>query len=481
MHFQRSKNIFLSELNNFEPKIPKFRNVILLNELSNRKYSKKINKKLLGLSNNISTNENNKKIKNIKRLLTSTTSSNENRNKKKYKTHIPPSNYSSFFTQSKEIIKTLNNEENIKKKTISFSNNKKRNEKIKHNIFKKRPFSGIKYPFIIDNHPILPKPFTGLPKEIIEENRKLCESLKIDNEKLFDNSICLIPKKNFSSKFRYPFQEKIIIKSENEILKELGIKKEEEEKEEYKAFKALTILNIARNTKIKNEKVKYTKKEILSRMKKCIIKAAIHFKRLSITLNDLYTKYLINDPEKNEIYLNKLIESIKYKNLEKANLILDEYKFLVLHYDVFKQTPLHWASKRNVYQLISKIVSYGADVDSLDQVGYSSLHLAIINNNFESVVFLFLNYASPFIKDKYGKKPIEYCKNYKMEILCKKATAFHLAHLFGKKKNFYHNIKKSFTFFVESEFSHDLGEEAYKFIYELADKYRKEQIMKKDD
>ena len=216
-------------------------------------------------------------------------------------------------------------------------------------------------------------------------------------------------------------------------------------------------------------------------MKKCIIKAAIHFKRLSITLNDLYTKYLINDPAKNEIYLNKLIESIKYKNLEKANLILDEYKFLVLHYDVFKQTPLHWASKRNVYQLISKIVSYGADVDSLDQVGYSSLHLAIINNNFESVVFLFLNYASPFIKDKYGKKPIEYCKNYKMEILCKKATAFHLAHLFGKKKNFYHNIKKSFTFFVESEFSNDLGEEAYKFIYELADKYRKEQIMKKDD
>ena len=229
MHFQKSKNIFLSELNNFEPKIPKFRNVILLNELSNRKYSKKNNKKLLGLSNNISTNENNKKIKNIKRPLTSTTSSNENRNKKKYKTHIPPSHYTSFFTQS-NIIKTLNNEENIKKKTISFSNNKKRNEKIKHNIFKKRPFSGIKYPFIIDNHPILPKPFTGLPKEIIEENRKLCESLKIDNEKLFDNSICLIPKKNFSSKFRYPFQEKIIIKSENEILKELGIKKEEEEK-----------------------------------------------------------------------------------------------------------------------------------------------------------------------------------------------------------------------------------------------------------
>ena len=119
MHFQKSKNIFLSELNNFEPKIPKFRNVILLNELSNRKYSKKINKKLLGLSNNISTNENNKKIKNIKRPLTSTTSSNENRNKKKYKTHIPPSNYTSFFTQS-NIIKTLNNEENIKKKNYFF-------------------------------------------------------------------------------------------------------------------------------------------------------------------------------------------------------------------------------------------------------------------------------------------------------------------------------------------------------------------------
>ena len=52
MKLKKSKNIFLSELNNFEPKIPSFRNILLINELSNREYSKKINKKILGSSNN---------------------------------------------------------------------------------------------------------------------------------------------------------------------------------------------------------------------------------------------------------------------------------------------------------------------------------------------------------------------------------------------------------------------------------------------
>ena len=483
MKLKKSKNIFLSELENFEPKTTTFRNLIIINELSNRKYSKKINKNLLGLSNNNSIKVNNKKKKNIKRPLTTTSSSNKNRYKKNKITNKFSSNFSSFLSQSKDINTNRNIEQNTNKRINTISNPflHKTNDKIKKKLLNNRPFTGIKYPFIIDNHPILPTQFTGLPKEIIIENKKLCESLKKDNNKLFDNSFCLIPKKNFTPKFRYPFQEKIIIKSENDILKELGIKKEEEEKEEFKAFKALTVLNLARNTIIKKEKEKYSKEEILSRMKQCIIKAAFHFKRLSITLNDLYTKYPIKNSKNYDYYFDQLIKSIKINDLEKANSILDDYKFLVLHYDIFKQTPLHWVSKRNIYQLISKIVSYGADVDSLDQVGYSSLHLAIINNNFESVVFLFLNYASPFIKDKYGKKPIEYCKNYKMEILCKKATGFHLAHLFGNNKNFYQNVKRSFTFFVESEFRNDLGDEAYKFIYELADNFRKQQIIQKEE
>ena len=102
MKLKKSKNIFLSELNNFEPKIPTFRNILLINELSNREYSKKINKKILGLSNNNSSKEKNQ---NLKRPLTTTSSSNKHRNKKKYKTNQISSNYTSFLSQSKEIIK----------------------------------------------------------------------------------------------------------------------------------------------------------------------------------------------------------------------------------------------------------------------------------------------------------------------------------------------------------------------------------------
>ena len=344
MKLKKSKNIFLSELDNFEPKTTTFRNLIIINELSNRKYSKIINKNLLGLSNNNSIKVNNKKKKNLKRPLTTTSSSNKNRYKKNKITNKFSSNFSSFLSQSKDINTNRNIEQNTNKRINTISNPflHKTNDKIKKKLLNNRPFTGIKYPFIIDNHPILPTQFTGLPKEIIIENKKLCESLKKDNNKLFDNSFCLIPKKNFTPKFRYPFQEKIIIKSENDILKELGIKKEEEEKEEFKAFKALTVLNLARNTIIKKEKEKYSKEEILSRMKQCIIKAAFHFKRLSITLNDLYTKYPIKNSKNYDYYFDQLIKSIKMNDLEKANSILDDYKFLVLHYDIFKQIRSSW-------------------------------------------------------------------------------------------------------------------------------------------
>jgi hypothetical protein len=83
---------------------------------------------------------------------------------------------------------------------------------------KKRKKSTLKYPFIIDNHPILPKKYSGLPKEISDSNEQLYYSLKRDNEKIFEDAFSIISKYKFSPKFRNPFQDRVIIKNKEDIL-----------------------------------------------------------------------------------------------------------------------------------------------------------------------------------------------------------------------------------------------------------------------
>jgi hypothetical protein len=294
--------------------------------------------------------------------------------------------------------------------------------------------------------------------------------------KVFHDSFYVVSKYKFSPQFRNPFQERIIMKDKNDILEE---KKNINKDYKYKAFKALSIIDLAKNIKLKKEDKKIKKNEILLVFKRLIIKAANHFKRLTIDLNELFYNYpkQKKDPIKYKNYFNHLITLIKNKDIEKANIYLDTFKCLVLDYDINKQTLLHWVVKRNIYQLIPKIVSYGANVDFLDKVGFSPLHLAILFNKFESVVFLFLYYASPFIKDKHGKKPIDYCKNYKMKILCKRAILLHIIHIFGGHQKFYENVKRGFAFFVESEFKHELDCEAYKYITDLANEFRKQMFI----
>ncbi len=503
MEKKSKKLISLSRLNSFREE-SKYNNNNLLTE-QNRKlfpiyyHPKKSNENIIRLANysilkeqlRISTSGN-------KEILYSSLNSTERNfsNNKQIST-----NFSKYISQSNVITNIKNSSISYKKiNTISktfYSNNSKSSNKKKNtfsktfysnyskttnnndqiiSLFKNKTLSRKKYPFIIINHPILPSNFTKLPKEILDENKKLHETLQKDNMKVFQDSFYVVSKYKFSPQFRNPFQERIIMKDKNEILED---KKNIKKDYEYKAFKALSIINLAKNIKLKKEDKKIKKNEILSVFKRIIIKAANHFKRLTIDLNELFYNYpkQKKDPIKYKNYFNHLITFIKNKDIEKANIYLDTFKCLVLDYDINKQTLLHWVVKRNIYQLIPKIVSYGANVDFLDKVGFSPLHLAINFNKFESVVFLFLYYASPFIKDKYGKKPIDYCKNYKMKILCKRAILLHIIHIFGGHQKFYENVKRGFAFFVESEFKHELDCEAYKYITDMANEFRKQMFI----
>ena len=464
------KSIVISEL---ESKESNPKNNYLLKEYSNQKYPiyyapRLHNDNLLRLANYNMFKE---KIRQNSLSKIPKEKKNKSFNSKNKTQYI--SGYSTYMSQSNDT-KTepnINYENNLMSKSL--------NKTIY--TYHSKPTEIKKYPFIIDNHPILPKLYNGLPKIISNTNQQLYDSLKRDNVKIFEDAFCVISKNKFSSKFRNPFQERIIIKNPKDIISEKKkpkIKKRKKPNNEFKAFKALTIVKIARNTKTDQILKKRKHENLLLKFKKIIIKAATHFRRLTINLNEFFSKYPVSNMNKSKSYFDYLITAIKNKDLHNANLILDDCKYLVLESDYYKQTLLHWAAKRNFYQIIPKIVNYGADVDALDEIGFSPLHLGINNNNFDAVIFLFLYYASPFKRDKSGKKPIDYAKNYRMATLCKRATALHVVHLFGKNKDFYENVKRGFSYFVESEYKNEMEKEAYEIVSELAQDFRKKLYIK---
>lgn len=317
-----------------------------------------------------------------------------------------------------------------------------------------------KYKFIVNHSKKIKNNYSDLPSIITNYNNKMTDYLNKENEKNFTESLCVIPKKRFSEKFRIYRENNI----ENEIKKKNN----------------LNLINIFKSnfdslTKIEkkiNPKKKKSKKEIYERLIKIIYKAYLHFKRCDISIREFYLSYKIKNYSFSCELTEYLIKEIKDKNKINVDRILDSNKSCVLDFDYFKRTPLHWAAKRNFYQIIPKIINYGADVEAKDFLGKTALHTAIINDYFESVIFLFLYYSSPFTVSLSGKKPIDYAKSDKIISICKRASALHVIHMFGNQENYYENVQRGFAFFVENECKKDLEPEAYSIIKGMAQFFR---------
>jgi len=336
-----------------------------------------------------------------------------------------------------------------------------------------------KYPFILNPKPLKPTKFKDLPSSVLKMNNKFVNLLRIENEKVFTHFFSIIEKEKFSKKFQNIMS---IFDIKDKTKK--NIKKVDKKYEEGKSssdslinediISGKKLLNeIKKEEKKKKIKTKKIEKKILFyKIKKCIILLNSQIQMMSVYLNEIISNYKIPNHSYSSPSTHKLIFAIKSKNEKLVNEILDNNKNIVLDYDYFNMTALHWAAKYNFYQIIPKLIKYGAQVDAFNYIGDTPLLISARHKFIESAVFLLLYLASPFTKDNEGLSILDYCKeDYRITNIFKKIISLHYVSFFHPTKNRYDIIQTKFIEYIIVENRNDLKLGAYNLIKEKLDYY----------
>jgi ankyrin repeat protein len=156
---------------------------------------------------------------------------------------------------------------------------------------------------------------------------------------------------------------------------------------------------------------KFNKKLLYSKFKNFMLLLNSKLEMMPVYLDEIIKYYKVPEHSYGFPATHELLFSIRTKNLKMVNKLLDKYKYLVLDYDYFNMTPLHWAVKYNFYQIIPKLVGYGSNVNAQNYIGETPLLIGVKRKFMESVVFLLIYIASPFMKDNKGLGIFDYSKS----------------------------------------------------------------------
>ena len=212
-----------------------------------------------------------------------------------------------------------------------------------------------------------------------------------------------------------------------------------------------------------------------------MLKASIHFKRLNISLEDFYSipdyiQFNLTNQEPNEITNNENIFSgldkdetsfkkkilmekngqhffhaLKAEDTDEIISIVNSNYFIMFYRDVFFQTPLHIAAKRNMYKFISLFVSRGANINAQDEGGRTALFIAAQQNNLEFAIVLLFEIADPLTKNSKGERPIDVTTDSRIKIILERAKILHYFHTIGKIKDFNESIRRGLHFLFKEE------------------------------
>lgn len=233
---------------------------------------------------------------------------------------------------------------------------------------------------------------------------------------------------------------------------------------------------------IKNNKNFNILKEKIIKWKRCIITAAIHFKRLNCSIYEFYNnKILLNDikDKNNQVYNDSNINSstnlntnevntlcdiisdktsswqffqaIKSNDVSECTRLLQNNKFLVHDKDYRNQSPLHWASKRNFIDIVYMLIKYGSGIDSVDSSGRTPLHTAAYFNKIEVVIILLKELANPLLTDKLGFTASQLTSDNKIKYYLKRVKALYIIYSSLKRKEALTTIKNGIDYIFKHE------------------------------
>ena len=297
---------------------------------------------------------------------------------------------------------------------------------------------------------------------------------KVVNSK-FDTTFSLIDKMKFGKSYRsYDIYEKLKnIEKMHYIVNKRKIMNENVYKDYEQCLKIVSkeaerlndnyVLNTLNQKKENKENKMNTKKPILEKFRRAIIKISNFIKQRKLNEEDIISFKIINTsftyPE-----TKSLINAIKHKDVDACDFIIEDKKYIVLDFDYFYLTPLHWAVKRNFYIFLPSLLDYGSKVDACSMTGETPLHYAVKNNYYDCAFILLFYLASPFIADKNGKKPIDITDDYDMSNLLDKVMKLHYSSVFRKTFIQDDYIRGGLWAFVKEEFKYKLKKEVFYYF-----------------
>ena len=317
-----------------------------------------------------------------------------------------------------------------------------------------------------------------LPEEVkkVNLNNKL-RVKKYNNKLLFGEFYSLLEKCKFSEKYQNPFNgpfedKKRKINSD--------INKEELEKE--KKLVSQKVINITKKLvrdlneenlkKIKEKHKKINKTKLHTKFIHNLILISKYVKYNKLNIDQVIKEYKYPESYYSFPFTKVLISSIRRNNINDCKYLINKYKYLVLDFDYFHYTPLHWVVKNNLYQLIPNLMKCGAIIDEKNFLGETALHIAVKRKYYECVALLLFYLASPFIRDDKGNRPVDCNNNYQTKVLLNKIMDLHYECFFNKYNIFYETIQVRFTYFINNEFCNQLNHEVILFFKEKGQNFK---------
>ena len=333
----------------------------------------------------------------------------------------------------------------------TINNEKNRTEFLKNSKLNK--IENLKKKKIIRKRTFLSHRNKEIPKPFLTKNDFFTKELMTENNSKFDIPFRLIPKHNFNPKYQLIYEREI---NDFEEKNQQSIKKAIDNNLIVKGNASTTVEKITISEKKTKNKI------LLDKFKRIIIRAAIDLKRLGLSAHEFCNKYenLNKDFFQNELFQN-IIHYIRHNNYKKVRELIKQNHYLLYDFDTFKQTALTWAVKRNMFYIISEMVSLGSIINACDLTGKTALHYAVMYGFFECVIILLYELASPFKRDFDGKLPSDYAKDLKTHIALKRAELLHFFHSIGKQWNFEKNVRSGLLFLLKYELHEEFNAEKY--------------------